>query len=80
MMQKRPDARSSARAGFTLVELAIVLTIVGLLIAGVLEGQQLIQNQRVTSTIALAWPVGDPAFASLDAKREAMAEYAAQYL
>jgi prepilin-type N-terminal cleavage/methylation domain-containing protein len=52
MMQKRPDARSSARAGFTLVELAIVLTIVGLLIAGVLEGQQLIQNQRVTSTIA----------------------------
>jgi hypothetical protein len=30
----------------------------------------------VTSTIALAWPVGDPAFASLDAKREAMAAYA----
>jgi probable F420-dependent oxidoreductase len=34
-------------------------------------------SKGVTSTIALAWPVGDPAFASLDAKREAMAAYAA---
>lgn len=32
----------------------------------------------VTSTIALAWPVGDPAFASIDAKRDAMASYAEQ--
>ena len=39
-------------ADFTLVELAIVMIIIGLLIAGVLKGQALIQNARVTSTVA----------------------------
>jgi len=38
--------------GFTLVELAIVLTIIGLLIGGILKGQQLIMNARVTATVA----------------------------
>lgn len=38
--------------GFTLVELAIVLTIIGLLIGGILKGQQLIANTRMTTTIA----------------------------
>lgn len=38
--------------GFTLVELAIVLTIIGLLIGGIVKGQQLIENARVTSTMA----------------------------
>jgi prepilin-type N-terminal cleavage/methylation domain-containing protein len=38
--------------GFTLVELAIVLTIIGLLIGGILKGQQLIANARVTSQVA----------------------------
>ncbi len=38
--------------GFTLVELAIVLVIVGLLIGGILKGQQLMQNSRVTTTVA----------------------------
>jgi prepilin-type N-terminal cleavage/methylation domain-containing protein len=37
--------------GFTLVELAIVLMIIGLLIGGVLRGQELMQNARVSSTI-----------------------------
>src|SRR5271154_6440841 len=41
-----------AQAGFTLVELAIVMIIIGLLIAGVLKGQALIANARVTSTVA----------------------------
>ena len=40
------------QAGFTLVELAIVMIIIGLLIAGVLKGQALIANARVTSTVA----------------------------
>ncbi|HEY0907002.1 MAG TPA: prepilin-type N-terminal cleavage/methylation domain-containing protein, partial [Methylophilus sp.] len=40
-----------AQAGFTLVELAIVLLIVGLLISGILKGQELIQNSRTTATI-----------------------------
>jgi len=38
--------------GFTLVELAIVLVIVGLLIGGILKGQQMLQNSRVTATVA----------------------------
>src|SRR5258708_35563955 len=36
--------------GFTLVEIAIVLVIIGLLIGGVLKGQELIYNQKVKST------------------------------
>jgi prepilin-type N-terminal cleavage/methylation domain-containing protein len=39
-------------SGFTLVELAIVMTIIGLLIGGILKGQELIKNARITSTIA----------------------------
>jgi len=38
-------------SGFTLVELAIVLTIIGLLVGGILKGQELILNSRVTATI-----------------------------
>lgn len=37
--------------GFTLVELAIVLMIIGLLIGGILRGQELMENSRVSSTI-----------------------------
>ena len=40
------------KKGFTLVELAIVMTIIGLLIGGILKGQELLENARVTSTIA----------------------------
>lgn len=43
---------STENQGFTLVELAIVMTIIGLLIGGVLKGQEMIQNARVTATIA----------------------------
>jgi prepilin-type N-terminal cleavage/methylation domain-containing protein len=39
------------QAGFTLVELAIVMIIIGLLIAGVLKGQALIANAQVTATV-----------------------------
>ncbi len=45
-------SKQQKQAGFTLVELAIVMIIIGLLIAGVLKGQQLIANARVTSTVA----------------------------
>lgn len=45
---KRPNTQK----GFTLVELAIVMTIIGLLIGGILKGQELMENARVTSTVA----------------------------
>ena len=35
--------------GFTLVEIAIVLVIIGLLLGGVLKGQELIENSKVKS-------------------------------
>lgn len=37
--------------GFTLIEIAIVLVIIGLLLGGVLQGQQLIENSRVKSAV-----------------------------
>lgn len=37
-------------AGFTLVELAVVMIIIGLLIGGVLKGQELINNAEVTNS------------------------------
>lgn len=37
------------QGGFTLVEIAIVLVIIGLLLGGVLKGQELIENGRVKS-------------------------------
>lgn len=37
--------------GFTLVELAIALMVIGLLIGGVLKGQELIQNARITRVV-----------------------------
>ena len=41
-----------SQAGFTLVELAIVMIIIGLLIGGVLKGQQLITNAQIAATVA----------------------------
>ncbi len=42
------------QAGFTLVEIAIVLVIVGLLLGGVLKGQELIFNSKVKATYNLS--------------------------
>ena len=37
--------------GFTLVEIAIVLVIIGLLLGGVLKGQEMIENSRIKSIV-----------------------------
>jgi len=44
--------KTKTQKGFTLVELAIVMTIIGLLIGGILKGQELMENARVTATIS----------------------------
>jgi prepilin-type N-terminal cleavage/methylation domain-containing protein len=40
--------------GFTLVEIAIVLVIIGLLVGGVLKGQAMIQNAKVKKAVKMA--------------------------
>lgn len=40
-----------SQSGFTLVEIAIVLVIIGLLLGGVLKGQELIQNAKIKNVI-----------------------------
>ena len=44
-----PAKRPKNQAGFTLIEIAIVLVIIGLLLGGVLKGQELINTARVRS-------------------------------
>jgi len=39
------------KSGFTLVEIAIVITIIGILIGGVLKGEELLRNARITRLI-----------------------------
>jgi prepilin-type N-terminal cleavage/methylation domain-containing protein len=52
MILQKHKTPLSSQAGFTLVELAIVMIIIGLLIGGVLKGQQLITNAQVTAQVA----------------------------
>jgi prepilin-type N-terminal cleavage/methylation domain-containing protein len=44
--------QSSKQSGFTLVEIAIVLVIIGLLLGGVLKGQELITGSKAKATVA----------------------------
>ena len=47
----RLSVRQQAQRGFTLVEIAIVLVIIGLLLGGVLKGQGLIDSAKVKNII-----------------------------
>lgn len=48
-MKTRNIKIAGSQSGFTLIEIAVVLVIIGLLLGGVLQGQQLIENSRVKS-------------------------------
>lgn len=47
----RTDKSKQSQRGFTLVELAIVLVIIGVVLGGVLKGQELIVSARLKTTI-----------------------------
>jgi prepilin-type N-terminal cleavage/methylation domain-containing protein len=45
------NLRARAQGGFTLVEIAIVLVIIGLLLGGILKGQEMITQARIKNVI-----------------------------
>ena len=47
------------QSGFTLVEIAIVLVIIGLLLGGVLKGQELINSAKVKNLNVSAFETDD---------------------
>jgi len=47
-----PVKRMSVQGGFTLIEIAIVLVVVGLILGGVMQGQRLIDGARVRSMVS----------------------------
>lgn len=51
-MLSRTQRHSAHQQGFTLVELAIVLVIIGLIVGGVLVGQDLIKSAEIRATIS----------------------------
>src|ERR1700722_13612838 len=52
MAALRSPAKSILKAGFTLIELSIVLVIIGLIIGGVLVGRELISAAQIRAQIS----------------------------
>jgi prepilin-type N-terminal cleavage/methylation domain-containing protein len=65
------------QTGFTLIEIAIVLVIIGLLLGGVLKGQELITSARVRNLISQQDGVKAAYFGFLDRFRSLPGDYAA---
>lgn len=63
------------QSGFTLIEIAIVLVIIGLLLGGVLKGQELITSARVRNLIAQQDGVKAAYFGFLDRYRALPGDY-----
>jgi prepilin-type N-terminal cleavage/methylation domain-containing protein len=65
------------QAGFTLIEIAIVLVIIGLLLGGVLKGQELITSARVRNLISQQDGIKAAYFGFLDRFRALPGDYTA---
>src|SRR6266511_487407 len=63
------------QTGFTLIEIAIVLVIIGLLLGGVLKGQELITGARVRNLISQQDGVKAAYFGFLDRFRALPGDY-----
>ena len=63
--------------GFTLIEIAIVLVIIGLLLGGVLKGQELITSARVRNLISQQDGIKAAYFGFLDRYRALPGDYPA---
>ena len=63
--------------GFTLIEIAIVLVIIGLLLGGVLKGQELITSARVRNLISQQDGIKAAFFGFQDRFRALPGDYAA---
>ncbi len=63
------------QSGFTLIEIAIVLVIIGLLLGGVLKGQELITSARVRNLISQQDGVKAAYFGFLDRFRALPGDY-----
>jgi prepilin-type N-terminal cleavage/methylation domain-containing protein len=63
------------QAGFTLIEIAIVLVIIGLLLGGVLKGQELITSARVRNLISQQDGIKAAYFGFLDRFRSLPGDY-----
>ena len=58
--------RARSQEGFTLIEIAIVLVIIGLILGGVLKGQELIENSKVKNAVKDLEGVGAAYYSYVD--------------
>lgn len=54
LYSRETSYRQSAQKGFTLVEIAIVLVIIGLLLGGIIKGREMIANTKLKQLIAMS--------------------------
>src|SRR6478735_3489802 len=73
----RGNKMKKRQQGFTLIEIAIVLVIIGLLLGGVLKGQELITSARVRNLITLQDGIKAAYFGFLDRFRALPGDYTA---